>query len=173
MTFNLAQLDAFGDIIGRTAIIYLFLLVGFRLSGKRQMGQMTLFDFVVILIVANGVQNAMIGQDTSLAGGLVSATTLFAMNYVVNNLRCRSPLVARWVGGFPTTLIESGEFQRENMLREHITEEEILMALREHGIDTVTGVSKAVLETDGTISVLPRPNPTVRPRRHVRVLKHH
>jgi uncharacterized membrane protein YcaP (DUF421 family) len=170
--FDFARLDTLGDIIARTSIIYAFLLVGFRLSGKRQMGQMTVFDFVVILIVANGVQNAMIGQDTSLVGGLVSAGTLFSLNYVVNELRCRSRFVARWVGGVPTTLIESGTYLHRNMLLEHITEEEIMMALREHGIGEVSGVEKAVLETDGTISVLAVHKGSHKPPRKVRVIKH-
>jgi uncharacterized membrane protein YcaP (DUF421 family) len=170
--FDFARLDTLGDIIARTSIIYAFLLVGFRLSGKRQMGQMTVFDFVVILIVANGVQNAMLGQDTSLVGGLVSAGTLFSLNYVVNELRCRSRFVARWVGGVPTTLIESGTYLHRNMLLEHITEEEIMMALREHGIGEVSGVEKAVLETDGTISVLAVHKGSHKPPRKVRVIKH-
>lgn len=173
MHLDFARLDTFGDIIARTSIIYIFLLVAFRLAGKRQMGNMTVFDFVVVLVIANGVQNAMIGQDSSLEGGFVSAGTLFALNYVLNHLRCRSRLVARWVGGLPTTLIEDGEYRQENLLREHLTEDEVMMALREHGIDTVAQVSRAVLETDGSISVLPAPLKHVRPKRQVRVLKHH
>ena len=164
-------LNGYAAIIARTSIIYLCLLVGFRLTGKRQMGQMTLFDFVVVILVSNAVQNGMLGPDTSLSGALVSAATLFGLNYVMNVLRARSRLVARWVGGVPTTLIDAGRFCSAAMDREHVTEDEVMMALREHGIDDVAQVNRAILELDGTISVLPMGG--ARPKRRVRVLRHH
>jgi uncharacterized membrane protein YcaP (DUF421 family) len=164
--------EAAGDIVARTSIIYIFLFLGFRLMGKRQMGQMNVFDMVVILIIANAVQNAMIGADNSLVGGLLSAFTLFALNFAVTELRASSPLVARWIGGVPTLLVDEGEVVPENLKKEHLTEEEVLMALREHGIESIDKVCRAVLETDGTISVVPKAEPQVRPRRRVRILKH-
>lgn len=167
MTWEVAS-----DIVARTSIIYLFLFLGFRLMGKRQMGQMNVFDMVVVLIIANAVQNAMIGPDNSLLGGLISALTLFALNFAVTELRASSPLVARWVGGVPTLLVDGGKVLAENLGREHLTEEEVLMALREHGIESLDKVWRAVLETDGTISVVPKAEPQVHPRRHVRILKH-
>ncbi|MDB5099014.1 MAG: putative rane protein [Cyanobacteria bacterium RYN_339] len=161
-----------GDIIARTSIIYICLLGGFRLMGKRQMGQMNVFDMVVILIIANAVQNAMIGQDSSLAGGLLSAFTLFALNFCLTELRAQSPVVARWIGGVPTLLVDEGEICVDNLKREHLTEEEVLMALREHGIESFDKVCRAVLETDGSISVVPKAEPQIRPRRRVKIMRH-
>lgn len=171
MTAGMLHADGLREIFLRTAAVYLFLLLGLRLAGKRELGQMTVFDLVVILVIANAVQNAMVGQDTSLTGGLVAAATLLTINYAVSWLRYRSRLVARWVGGTPTVIIEHGRFITEHLAREHLVEEEVLMAMREHGVERLDQVRKAVLEPDGSISIVPREDAHLRARRHVRFLK--
>ncbi|HEY7729079.1 MAG TPA: YetF domain-containing protein [Candidatus Eisenbacteria bacterium] len=138
----------------RTGIVYLALLVGLRLTGKRQVGQMTPFDLLLLLLLANAVQNAMTGPDTSVAGGLAAAATLFAANAAVAWTARRSGRAERWVEGTPTLLIRHGRILEANLAREGITREELLRALREHGVDAVEAVRSAILEVDGTVSVL-------------------
>jgi len=138
----------------RTGIVYLALLVGLRRTGKRQVGQMTPFDLLLLLLLANAVQNAMTGPDTSVAGGLAAAATLFAANAAVAWTARRSGRAERWVEGTPTLLIRHGRILEANLAREGITREELLRALREHGVDAVEAVRSAILEVDGTVSVL-------------------
>ena len=142
------------NIALRTGIVYLALLLGLRLTGKRQIGQMTPFDFLLLLLLANAVQNAMTGPDTSLAGGLVAAATLFAANVVVAWIARRNRRVERIVEGTPTLLIRRGQILTANCQREGITRDDLLRALREHGVSTVEEVRTAILEVDGTVSVL-------------------
>lgn len=162
---------AFTDIILRTTSVYFFLLVGLRLAGKREIGQMTLFDLIVILVISNAVQNAMVGPDTSLTGGLVSAATLLTINFVVSWLRYRFKFIRYWVEGAPTLLIEDGAFLKENMQREYLAEDELLMAMREHGVDRLDQVAKAMLEVDGSISIVPKEGVPIKRKRRVRFLK--
>src|SRR2546427_4306635 len=125
------------DIVLRTAVVYLALLLGLRLTGKRQAGQMTPFDFLLLLLLANAVQNAMTGPDTSLTGGLVAAGTLFGMNVVVAWGVRRSSRTEHVVEGSPTILIRRGQIINLNLAREGITRDDLLRALREHGVETV------------------------------------
>jgi len=163
------SLDVNGwSIVARTAIVYLALLVGLRLAGKRELGQMTPFDLVVILLVANAVQNAMVGSDTSVTGGLIAAGVLIVGNYGVAEARERLRWLRRAVEGTPTLLINGGKFVPEHLRREGLDEEEVLMAIREHGVADVKDVRMAVLETDGSISIVPADAKTMRTRRHAR-----
>jgi len=143
------------DIILRTAVIYAFLLVGIRITGKRELGQLSMFDFVLLLVISNAVQNAMNGGDSSLGGGLVSAVTLFGLNAAVSRIAQRSRAARRLIEGEPTVIVHSGQIQRINAAREGITEDEVMAALREHGLETLDQVGLAVLECDGSISVIP------------------
>jgi uncharacterized membrane protein YcaP (DUF421 family) len=159
------------SIAARTAIIYLALLLGFRLAGKRELGQMTPFDLVVILLIANAVQNAMVGPDTSVLGGLIAASVLLAGNYALASARERVPWLRRAVEGHPTLLIRNGEFIAGNLHREGLEEDEVLMAMREHGVEALDDVQSAVLETDGSISVVPKSGDAIRLRRRVRLTR--
>jgi uncharacterized membrane protein YcaP (DUF421 family) len=142
------------SIVARTATIYLLVLLGVRLTGKREVGQMTPFDLTLLLLISNAVQNAMTGPDTSLAGGAVAATTLLVLNYAVAELSGRNRRFRRIVEGEPCLLIHNGEMILPHMSREHVTVDEIERALREHGIANVREVSMGVLEVDGSISLL-------------------
>lgn len=139
----------------RTLAVYLVILAGLRLSGKREMGQMTVFDLVVLLLLANSVQNAMVGPDTSLLGGILAAAVLLAANALIARLRLRSPRFRRWVEGTPTLLVLHGQVLAQHMRREEVDEESLLAALREHGLADLSQVDMAVLEIDGSISVVP------------------
>jgi uncharacterized membrane protein YcaP (DUF421 family) len=157
------------EIAFRAAIIYVVVLLGLRLTGKREVGQMTPFDLVLLLLIANAVQNAMTGPDTSLTGGLVAAATLLAMNTLVTRVVWRSRTVRRLVGGTPTLLIHQGKILQEHLTKERISAEDLHQALREHGVNRVEDVSLAVLEIDGSISVLKNDEMPAAGRPHHRI----
>jgi len=161
------------NIVARTAVIYLALLVGLRLTGKRQVGQFTPFDLLLLLLLSNAVQNAMVGPDTSVAGGLIAACTLFGANVIVAAIARGSRRAAKVVEGTATLLIRHGQVIQQNLDNEGISAEDLRRALREHGIDDVKLVRAAILEVDGSISVLREDEfPKVeRPYHHIRGLK--
>jgi uncharacterized membrane protein YcaP (DUF421 family) len=160
------------NIVLRTAVIYLVILVGLRLAGKREIGQMTVFDLVVLLLIANAVQNAMVGPDTSLAGGVLAAVVLLFLNAVVARLRLRWPRLRRMVEGSPTLLVLHGEVIADHLRREGLDQETLEAALREHGVADLSDVEMAVLEIDGSISVVPAGETTKHVKRPVKVLRH-
>jgi uncharacterized membrane protein YcaP (DUF421 family) len=149
------------NIIIRTVVVYFAIIVGLRLSGKREIGQMTVFDLVLLLLIANAVQNAMVGPDTSLFGGILAAGVLLLVNTMLARLRMRWPRLRRFVEGTPTLLVLHGESISKNMFREGVDEETLLTAIREHGIAELGEVEMAVLEIDGSISVIQTGNATV------------
>jgi uncharacterized membrane protein YcaP (DUF421 family) len=138
----------------RTGVIYLVVLIGVRLSGKREVGQMTPFDLTLLLLLSNSVQNAMTGPDTSLLGGVIAASTLLLMNYAVGNLSGKSRRFRRVVEGEPCLLVHDGKAIDSHLAREHVSMDELYRALREHGIANVCDVALAVLEVDGSISCM-------------------
>jgi uncharacterized membrane protein YcaP (DUF421 family) len=142
------------EILLRTATIYVVVLAGVRLSGKREVGQMTPFDLTLLLLISNAVQNAMTGPDTSLAGGVVAAATLLVLNYLVAELSGGNRRFRKFVEGQPSLLVHDGEVITSHMAREHVSMDELQRALREHGIATPGDVALAVLEVDGSISCL-------------------
>jgi uncharacterized membrane protein YcaP (DUF421 family) len=141
-------------IVLRTAVIYIVVLFGIRLSGKREVGQMTPFDLTLLLLISNAVQNAMTGPDTSLAGGLVAAATLLIVNYFVAELSGGNRRFRKFVEGQPSQLIQDGQIILPHMAKEHVSMDELERALREHGISSYHDVALAVLEVDGSISCL-------------------
>ena len=159
------------DIVLRTVVVYGALIVGFRLTGKRQIGQMAPFDLVVILLIANAVQNAMVGPDSSLIGGLISASALLVINQLVVRFRDRIPGVQRLVEGQATVLITGGSPILDHLHRENIDMADLEQAFREHGLSGIEQVSMAVLEVDGTISIVPKDANTIRTKRRFR--QHH
>lgn len=160
-------------IVGRSLVVYAVILLALRLGGRREIGQLTPFDLVVVLLVANAVQNAMVGADTSLAGGLVSALVLIAANRVVARLRWRSVRLRHLVEGEPVVLVQHGEYVTANLRREAVTEDEVLAAVREHGaVGDVSDVELAVLEADGSLSVVPTSADVHRTRRRLRQRRH-
>jgi uncharacterized membrane protein YcaP (DUF421 family) len=143
-----------GSIVIRTAVIYLVVLIGVRLSGKREVGQMTPFDLTLLLLISNSVQNAMTGPDNSLAGGIAAAITLLIMNYFVAELSGTNRQFRKMVEGQPSLLIHDGHLIPAHLAKEHVSMDELERALREHGINSYHDVALAVLEVDGSISCL-------------------
>ena len=143
-------------LIIRTTLIYLAVLLGLRLFGKREVGQFTLFDLAVVMLVGNAVQPAITGPDTSVTGGLVITVTLFLLNRLVNYLTVSNRFVRDIVEGHPTVVARGGHWLRRALAQEGLSPEDCLPALRDHGVENVDGVDLAVLEVDGTLSVVPK-----------------
>jgi uncharacterized membrane protein YcaP (DUF421 family) len=150
------------EILLRTFVVYMTVLVLLRLAGKRELGQMTPFDLVVILVIANAVQNAMTGGDNSLTGGILAASTLTVVNIAVGRWGSRVPFFRRLVASEPTLLLRDGKPLQEALDRERIDVEELEMAARQHGIAELKDVTAAVLEEDGSISIIPKEGTTIR-----------
>jgi uncharacterized membrane protein YcaP (DUF421 family) len=159
------------QIVVRAIVIYLVLMTGLRIFGKREVGQFTVFDLVLVLLVANAVQPAMTGPDSSLTGGVAIIAVLLALNLVLALLRTRSLVMPRLLEGHPTVIAQSGAWLLPAMRHEGLSEDDALMALREHGIDDVKEVQLAVLETDGSISVVPSDQTVLRSHRKLRYRK--
>ncbi len=138
----------------RSAVVYLFLLIAFRLAGKRQLGTMTAFDLVVLLVISNVVQNALIGNDNSLGGGLLGATVILVLNAIVAWVTFRYKRVERVVEHTPTVLVKHGRILRENLRRERLSLQELRAALRREGIASLGNVRYVLLEEDGHLSVI-------------------
>ena len=138
----------------RTSAIYAVVLLGMRLSGKREVGQMTPFDLTLLLLLSNAVQNAMTGPDTSLLGGVVAAATLLLLNYLVANLSGGNQVFRKLVRGQPSLLVHDGKVIASHMARENICMDELHKSMREHGISGLNEVALAVLEVDVSISCL-------------------
>ena len=158
-------------IAAKTAVIYAFLIVGLAFLGKRALGQMNIYDLVVVIVIANAVQNAMVGNDTSLVGGLVAASTLLVLNKAVTSVLAHSHRAEEALVGEPIVLVTDGHLVEKNLRREGITEDQIMEALREHEIDDISQARLCVLEADGTISVVPQEATVRRSRRHYRGLR--
>jgi uncharacterized membrane protein YcaP (DUF421 family) len=142
------------EIAGRTTAVYLLVLLGIRLTGKREVGQMTPFDLTLLLLLSNSVQNAMTGPDTSLMGGAVAALVLLTLNYLFAEVSGLNRRFRNLLEGTPTLLIHNGELLTAHCAKEHISVDEVHRALREHGVENIKDVALAVLEVDGAISVL-------------------
>jgi uncharacterized membrane protein YcaP (DUF421 family) len=160
------------EIVFRTAAVYIVVLVLLRIAGKRELGQYSPMDLVVILIISNAVQNAMTGGDNSLIGGVIAASTLVGMNLVLGRIGHRIPVIEHLFESEPTPLIENGRILEENMRREHVELAELEMAAREHGIDDLREVKAAYLERDGSISIIARDREVAqRARKRIRQLR--
>jgi uncharacterized membrane protein YcaP (DUF421 family) len=138
--------------IVRPVLVYLFLLVGLRLAGKRELAQLNSMDLVVLLTISNTVQNAIIGQDNSLSGGLIGATTLLAVNHFVVRFLYGHEKIDRLVEGEPVILIERGKVLDECLEKELVTRTELETAAHKQGFKSLDLVERAVLEPGGTIT---------------------
>jgi len=144
------------ELLLRGVIVYVFLLCLIRLTGRRQTGMMTPFDFILLLILSNTVQNAMNGGDNSLGGGLFLAGTLIAINWLMLILSRHSRVVHWALVGRPAFLVRDGAIQEKVMHRERITHHELMSALRQAGLANIEQAKDVILETNGTISVIHR-----------------
>ncbi len=164
LTFHLAL--PFWELILRGVVVYLALLIVLRLFGKREVGQFTLYDLVFILLVANALQPAITGPDTSLAGGMILIVSLVLTNYAVGRL-ADVPRLHRFFVAPPALIYSDGRYMWRTMRREGVQQQEVEMAAREHGISDMKEVKSAVLEEDGSISIVAS-GATAHPKRKAR-----
>ncbi len=142
------------EIIIRSVAVYLFILIAIRMFGKKELSQLSTSDLVLILLISNAVQNAMVGSDSSLGGGMIAALTLFVINYFFKLLMFKNQKVTALIEGNHVMLVYKGVVNKESLLREKITEDELEAVVREHGVIGTSDVELAILERDGNISIV-------------------
>jgi uncharacterized membrane protein YcaP (DUF421 family) len=143
------------ELVVRSIVVYVFLILILRISGKRQIGQLAPFDLVLLLILSNAVQNSMSGGDNSLIGGLIIAATLVFINYLVGLATYKSKKLEALIEGRPQVLIHNGKLYKDTMSSAQITQHELDTALRQAGCGDISEVHSGILETSGTISIVP------------------
>jgi uncharacterized membrane protein YcaP (DUF421 family) len=156
--------------IARPVFVYFFLIVGLRIAGKRELAQLNPFDLVVLLSLSNTVQNAIIGDDTSVTGGLIGALALFTMNYLVIRFLFKHRRLDQMIEGSPTVLIEDGRIIPRNLARELLNESELLNVLHRQGFATLDEVDRCELEPGGTFSVVGK-EPRMAERHHRQLIE--
>jgi uncharacterized membrane protein YcaP (DUF421 family) len=145
------------EAVIRGAVTYFFLLVIFRVSGKRTLAQITTFDFILLLIVSEATQNALVGNNASMTHAFLVILTLVAIDIALSLLKRRWPTLDRWIEGLPLVIVEKGRPLKENMRHARVDEEDVLTAAREHqGLLTMDQIGLAVLERNGQISIVPQ-----------------
>lgn len=155
--------------IARPILVYFFLVIGLRLAGKRELAQLNPFDLVVLLTLSNTVQNAIIGEDNSLTGGLIGAATLLLVNYLVVRFLFKHERLDLVIEGQPTVLIENGKLRTDQLGKELITLAELEAAAHRQGFATLDEVERAVIEPGGTLSFLGK-KPAPEETRHQELL---
>ena len=146
------------NFVVRGTCIYLFLLVILRVTGKRQVGQLAPFDLILLLVLSNSVQNAMIGTDSSIIGGCITASTLILLNGLMSWLTFKSKWIEALVEGRPIRLIHDGHIEMGNLRKAKLTIHELNAALRAAGVASCEGVHVAMLENTGSISIVRHEN---------------
>ncbi len=154
----------------RPIVVYIFLIIGLRLSGKRELAQLNPFDLVVLLTLSNTVQNAIIGDDNTVIGGIIGATSLLAINYLVVRFLYGHRKLDQIVEGRADLLIEDGKVYTQRLKRELITEEELAAAARKQGFESLADVRQCVLEPGGTLTFVAK-KPDTEDIRHQEIMK--
>ncbi|HRB16047.1 MAG TPA: DUF421 domain-containing protein [Nitrospira sp.] len=145
------------DAIVRGLVVYLFLMILFRIAGRRTLGSITNFDFVLLLIISEATQNAMIGNDYSVTNGFLVILTLVGLDIVLSYMKQRFPAMERYLDGLPLILVDQGRPLKDLMYRVRVDEQDILAAAREkHGLERMDQIKYAILETNGMISIVPK-----------------
>src|SRR2546430_1834348 len=157
-------------LVLRAALIYVIFFIGLRLFGKRELGQFTTFDLVLVLLVANALQPAITGPDSSITGGVINVATPPPFHPGGAMLPNMWPAFDHLIEPPPTQVVKDGNLLTANLEREGLSVDDIQMAIREHGVDKLSDVKEAVLENDGSISVVTRSGEHLRRRRRVRFL---
>ncbi|MDQ0594108.1 uncharacterized membrane protein YcaP (DUF421 family) [Chryseobacterium ginsenosidimutans] len=142
------------DVVVRSLCVYLFMVIAIRLFGKNQLSQLNAGDVVLLLLISNAVQNAMVGPDTSLQGGLIAALVLFIANFTLKRLMFSNSKFKSFMEEDPVILVKDGVVNKKALDKVKISEDEIEEAIREHGVDGIENVKLSILEVDGNISVV-------------------
>lgn len=154
-------------IAAKSTTVYLFIILAIRIFGKKELAQLSVIDLVFILLISNSVQNAMVGNNTTLSGGFAAASGLFISNYILKLFLKRYSIFSKMVQGEKILLIHDGIVLKEGMEKSMFNIDELERAIREHGVDKIEDVDLAILEVDGNISVLSKnySHRTVKPRK--------
>lgn len=147
-------MNALLDVSVRSLCIYLFMVIGIRIFGKNQLSQLNTGDVVLLLLISNAVQNAMVGENTTLQGGVVAALVLFVANFILKRIMFSNRSFASLLESDPVILIKDGKVDEVALRRVKITNEELTEAIREHGVESIDLVKLSILEVDGNISVI-------------------
>jgi uncharacterized membrane protein YcaP (DUF421 family) len=142
------------NIVFSSVVVYIFIVIAIRLFGKKELSQLSIIDLVFILLISNAVQNAMVGSNTTLPGGLVAASALFIVNYILKLVIFYFPNLGKAIQGKEILLVYKGKINEENMRKARFSMDELLEAIREHGVASIDKIDLAILEVDGNISVL-------------------
>ena len=147
-------MNAYLDITLRSVAVYFFMIIALRIFGKKELSQLNSADVILILLISNSVQNAMVGANTSLYGGIIAAFSLFLINYIFKKVMLKSKFIKELVQDKPEVLIHNGKIEFKTIARLGITAEELEEAMREHGIEYYKDVKLAMFEIDGNISII-------------------
>lgn len=147
-------MNPFVDIALRSIAVYLFMLLALRLFGKNQLSQLNAGDVILLLLISNAVQNAMVGSDTSLQGGIFSALVLFLLNFGLKKLMFNNEKFKHLIQAEPEVLVKDGIADDEKLKKVEIGTDELMESIREHGVDGIEHVKLAILEVDGNISII-------------------
>lgn len=142
------------DIVLRSVAVYIFMLAAIRLFGKKELSQLNTADIILILLISNSVQNAMVGSNSSLEGGLVAALVLFVLNFILKKIMYRSKVITQLVQDKPEILIHDGKIDFKTLAKLEISSDELDEVIREHGVETYKEVKLAMMEIDGNISII-------------------
>lgn len=148
------MINSYIEIIIRSAAVYLFMVIALRIFGKKELSQLNTADVILILLISNSVQNAMVGNNTSLWGGLAAATVLFAINFTLKKLMYKYRKFSDFMQEKPEILIHNGNLDFKTLSKLNITSDELKEAMREHGVEYFKDVKLAMLEIDGNISII-------------------
>jgi uncharacterized membrane protein YcaP (DUF421 family) len=148
------QMNPYLEIVLRSGAVYLFMVAAIRFFGKKELSQLSTTDLVFIVLISNAVQNAMVGENSTLQGGLIAASVLFSLNYILKILMFRFSSFKELIEEKPVILVHNGKIEKSHLYREKISMDELEEAIREHGIDSFANVKLAILEVDGNISVI-------------------
>lgn len=143
------------ETVIRVSLIYLVILVGLRLLGKRELSQLTPLELITLMLIPEIVSQSMIGEDFSLTNGVIGITTIFSLVFLTSLLKFKSDIFARLVDGTPAILVERGKFISENLNKERVTPDEVFSEIHKSGLEFLDEVKWAILETDGKISIVP------------------
>lgn len=147
-------MNSYLDIILRSVAVYFFMVIALRVFGKKELSQLNTADVILILLISNSVQNAMVGSDTSLWGGLIAAGALFLINFILKKLMFRYKGLNNLLQQKPEILIHNGKLEFKTLAKLGITSEELTEAMHEHGVEFFKDVKLAMLEIDGNISII-------------------
>ncbi len=145
------------DVVLRAAAIYLILLIIFKIAGRRTLGEITTFDFVLLLVIGEATQQALLGNDFSLINSFLAIVSLIAIDITLSLIKERSPSVAKLIDGVAMIVVEDGQLLHERVRKARLDEDDILTAAREtHGLERLDQIKFAVLENNGKISIIPK-----------------